>query len=420
MYKRVLHLLSQRPSLTGSGVTLDALVRRAGGQWAQCAAIGVPCEAPLPTVGDLGEDQVFPLMFGPGGDLPFPVPGMSDVMPYASSVWSRMTAGQLDAYRIAWRRHLADVVDAFRPDLIHVHHLWLLASMVKDVAPSVPVVSHSHSTGLRQMKLCPQLAAEVIAGCARNDRFAVLHSQLADDVAATVGVGHERVRVVGAGFRDDLFHATGRSMDGPPRLVYVGKYSAAKGVPWLLDAVERLLRRYPDLQLHVAGDGAGVEAESLRRRMQAMAPSVILHGMLTQPDLAALMRGCTVGVLPSMYEGVPLVLAEAFACGCRVVATALPGVERELAPHMGDALHTIALPRLVGPDTPDPADLDAFVDALTDAIDETLARPPLRPEDIADRLQPLTWDAVFERVQSIWVELLSDTLASTDRGSPER
>lgn len=420
MGNRVLHLLSQRPSLTGSGVTLDALVRRAGSRWSQCAAIGVPVDAAVPPVGGLSEDRVLPLRFGTGGALPFPVPGMSDVMPYTSSVWSRLTAAQLDAYRDAWREHLTGVVKTFRPDLIHVHHLWLLASMIKDVAPTVPVVTHSHSTGLRQMKLCPHLADEVVAGCARNDRFAVLHAQQADEVAVTVGVERRRVRVVGAGFRDDLFHPRGRSPGAPPRLVYVGKYSAAKGVPWLLDAVERLMRRYPDLQLHIAGGGTGSEAESLRRRMVAMAPAVVLHGMLTQSEMAALMRTCTVGVLPSMYEGVPLVLAEAFACGCRLVATALPGVEGELAPHMVGALRTVQLPRLIGPDAPDPADLPAFVDALADAIEETLARPPLRPEDIVGRLRPLTWDAVFERVQSIWLDLFSDTLAPSDRGSHER
>ena len=41
-------------------------------------------------------------------------------------------------------------------------------------------------------------------------------------------------------------------------------------------------------------------------------------------------------VLPSFYEGVPLVLAEAAACGCRLVATALPGVREALAPRFRD------------------------------------------------------------------------------------
>ena len=43
MAQRVLHILAQRPSLTGSGVTLDALVRRAHvAGWEQDVVVGVP------------------------------------------------------------------------------------------------------------------------------------------------------------------------------------------------------------------------------------------------------------------------------------------------------------------------------------------------------------------------------------------
>ena len=54
--------------------------------------------------------------------------------------------------------------------------------------------------------------------------------------------------------------------------------------------------------------------------MLSMAPAVTLHGQLNQPQLAVLMRRCGVCVLPSFYEGLPLVLIEAAACGCRIVA----------------------------------------------------------------------------------------------------
>ena len=40
----ILHVLSQRPSLTGSGITLDALVRHAAPGWNQVVVVGVPLE----------------------------------------------------------------------------------------------------------------------------------------------------------------------------------------------------------------------------------------------------------------------------------------------------------------------------------------------------------------------------------------
>ncbi|HPQ67969.1 MAG TPA: glycosyltransferase family 4 protein [bacterium] len=406
MKPSVLHILSQRPFLTGSGVTLDALVRlaaRAG--WEQRAVVGVPAEEGHPRIGDLPGEQILPLFFE-RHPLTFPVPGMSDVMPYRSTRFSTMTVAQLDAYRAAWRAHLADVLAAFRPNVIHAHHLWIVSSLLKDLAPDIPVVMHCHSTALRQLQLCPHLAEKIVAGCARNEAVVALQPGHVERIAATYGIDRARIHVVGAGYRDELFHTRGReAATSAGQAVYIGKYSAAKGLPWLLDAVERLREEFPHLELHVAGDGAGAEAEALRERMAAMAPLVKMHGQLPQEKLAELLRGCAVCVLPSFYEGVPLVLVEALACGCRLASTALPGVVEVLAPHLGEALELIALPRLSGPDVPLAGDLPAFTDRLTEALRRSLAQPPLREPSCAS-LEPFTWHSTFQRVESVWRSLI--------------
>jgi len=404
---RVLHALSQRPSLTGSGVTLDAMVRHAArAGWDQRVVVGVPADEPAPAVADLSKTRIHPLRFGEC-ELPFPVPGMSDVMPYRSTRFSTMSDEQVEAYVGGWRRHLAEVVARWAPDVIHTHHLWLMSSIMKDVAPEVRVLAHCHATGLRQMELCPHLAGRVRRGCARVDRVVVLHRGHAEEVSAVLDMPLRRIQVIGAGFRERLFHARGREPSDTPRLLFVGKISAAKGLPSLLDAFDVLAADGRDVELHVAGSGEGAEADALRHRMDAMAPRVVQHGHLSQPELARLMRECSVFALPSMYEGLALVIVEAFACGCRLVATALPGVVEQLAPNLGDALELVEPPAMVGVDTPEPAALPAFTVRLREAIERALNAPPLgdpvetRPETIAS----FTWSAVFERVESIWKEL---------------
>ena len=174
---RVLHVLSQRPMLTGSGVTLDALVREAAAAgWDQHVVCGVPAEDDSPMVGELEASHVHPLTFASAGGaedgvLPFPVPGMSDVMPYPSTTWSSMDASQLGLYREAWRAHLSDVIASVQPDVIHAHHGWVLTGITKEVAPSVPVVAHTHGTALRQLELCPGLRDEVIESCRGVDSW---------------------------------------------------------------------------------------------------------------------------------------------------------------------------------------------------------------------------------------------------------
>lgn len=408
MAGRVLHILSQRPGLTGSGVTLEAMVRQAArAGWRQKVVIGTPAPEPAPRIGDLPANAVLPVRFGtPTADLPFPVPGMSDVMPYQSSVWSDLTADQLDRYRTVWREHLARIVAELAPDVIHSHHIWLVTALLKDVAPGVPVVATCHSTGLRQMKLVPRLAAEVQTGCARLDHFCVLRDDHKTSLQQSLQVPATRITVVGAGYRPEVFHPAAHGAGRPTDILYVGKYSHAKGLPWLCEAFSQLQAAHPELRLHVAGDGSGTEAEELRRRLTGMAPTVRLHGQLNQPELAALMRQCGVCVLPSFYEGVPLVLVEAAACGCRLVATALPGVVSHLAPQLGSRLTMVPRPRMVSVDRPHPADLPRFVANLAQALDQAVAGARSAASPDQTDLAPFSWQAVFSRVEEIWRGLI--------------
>ncbi len=401
---RVLHVLSQRPSLTGGGVTLSALAQQAAHRgWAQQAICGVPAGERLPELPGLTRPQLSPLEFG-GAQLDFPVPGMSDVMPYRSIRFSSMTDAQWRAYRDAWADHLGTVIGDFRPDLIHSHHLWLVSSLLKTIVPDLPVVTQCHATGLRQMDLCPDRARRIREDVARNDRFLALHRGDADRIERVLDVDASRIHVVGAGYREDLFHSRGRKDDTDSRVIYVGKYSKAKGLPQLLDVMERLVPRRRRLQLDVVGAGSGPEAAELEQRMRSM-PSVILHGVLTQEQLSERFRAASICVLPSFYEGVPLVLVEAMACGCRAVATDLPGVRDELAPWLDDGLLRVPAPPMQSIDEPRPDGLAEFTDTLTQQIEKALYSSP--EQSSSPDLQRFTWRAVFDRVEAVWRQLLA-------------
>lgn len=68
---------------------------------------------------------------------------------------------------------------------------------------------------------------------------------------------------------------------------------------------------------------------------------------------------------------------EALACGCKVVATDLPGVRPWMEAMLPGALVTwVAPPRMTDVDTPEAADLPLFERALADAIAQALAAPP--------------------------------------------
>lgn len=281
---RVLHCLSQRLGRTGSGVYLQELRKHLE---VEQAVLAVDPEADFPV------------------ELPFGQVGMSDVMPYPSRPFSSLTSHEIEAYLEVFRRALTDAIARFEPDVVHCHHLWLMTSLACQLFPRV--VASCHGTCLRQLDRLPQLAQRVdLTGL--EAAFA-LHEPQRQEIRQRFDVP---VHVVGSGFCDRRFQPPAQRAPGRPRVLFVGKLSQEKGVPWLLDAVEGL-----DLELTLVGAGD----EALRARAGARAVD-----LLSPEDLARAFQHADVFVLPSLSEGLPLVVLEALGSGCRVVVSDLPGL----------------------------------------------------------------------------------------------
>jgi hypothetical protein len=80
------------------------------------------------------------------------------------------------------------------------------------------------------------------------------------------------------------------------------------------------------------------------------------------------------------------------------VASALPGVVDELEHGLGEALETVALPPMIGIDTPDPRGLPAYTGRLEQAVRRGLRAGPVEPL----ALDAFTWRAVFGRIEGLW------------------
>lgn len=194
-------------------------------------------------------------------------------------------------------------------------------------------------------------AARVICACEAN-RYQYLLRHLVDE---------QRVVTIPAGIRtDDIAPLTDRAalrrelqFDDPGiHVVSVGRLADQKRVDWLLRAWQQVERVLPEARLHVVGDGperASLEALArqlglVRCRFAGYQPAG--HRYLQAADLA---------VVTSMFESPGLVVLEAMAAGCPVVANAVdglsesvvPGVTGELAPPAAPGALAEAILRLI-------------------------------------------------------------------------
>jgi len=425
---RILHLLSQRPGRSGSGVFLAALVREAAcrGYPQHVVAAGPPgtTAAELPP---LENGQLTPLLF-PSPEAPFPVPGNSDVMPYPSTVFSQMTGAQIEQYLAAWRRVMEEVRDRFQPDLVHAHHLWLMTALAREVFADRPVVATSHHAELRQLVKAPHLAPLVLPGVRALDRVGVLTSQSAKDTIRAFGVPAAAITVTGAGYRgdwfapasqpravllDDLRERFGVTLPdaAETRLVtFVARLSTAKGVPFLLAAAARLAGVQPSFRLLLVGaSGSGEDGRRLDREVAAASPGVLHLGAQPQEAVARILQVSDAFVLPSLFEGLPLTMLEALGCGCPSVVSALPTIVSWVPEPWRERGWVDLVPALATTrgDEPVAADVPRFVADLAAALARRLARRALPAERrrLAAALRPHSWSAVFDRYERIYGEL---------------
>lgn len=130
------------------------------------------------------------------------------------------------------------------------------------------------------------------------------------------GVAADKVRVIPYGGRLDRFKPVGEPDPQAFTVLFVGSVSIRKGLPYLLQAFARL--RHPNKRLKIVG----AIADDLRPLLPSLpTQGVDFLGAVPNTELAGHYSRADVMVLPSLEEGLALVMAEAMACGCPVVAS---------------------------------------------------------------------------------------------------
>lgn len=400
---KILHVLSQRPDSTGSGIYLQAMLREGAKQgYKNFLLAGLPAgESPhlhglMPAAGHFVRFQ--------GEDLSSDIVGMSDVMPYPSKRWRDLSNLDVESYEKVFGAKLVSLVQDIQPDLIHSHHLWILTALTRRTFPELPVVATCHGSDLRQFHFCEHLRDRVEPDCRRLHHIMALSRAQKSDILHLLGIPEAMVEVVGAGYNQSLFYPEAKTSPNPVKIVYVGKLSRAKGVPWLLKALARLLHQ--PWVLHLVGGGTGAEKEEVLALARPLGTRIMIYGPLHQEDMAAILRKSHLAVLPSFFEGLPLVVLEALAAGCRVVATALPGVVELLEGCQIETVNLVLRPRLKSQDQPYEEDEEVFVQELARALESQIQAAQRQPDlaliEVSKVLEYYSWPAVFARVARVY------------------
>jgi glycosyltransferase involved in cell wall biosynthesis len=409
---KILHLIGQKPGETGSGIYARNIVKVAKSkEYLQCVVAGID-KTDKQYLKAFPKDVLFHPVFFNSKELPFPVPGMSDAMPYSSTKYSEMTEDMFFLWKKAFTAALYKA-GLFKPDLVIVHHLWLLAALGREIFPNTPTIGICHSTEFRQLASAKQFKDYVINGCRKLDGIAALGAYQKNVIEKLYGISGDKVKVVGGGFANEVFYPSKKKLkQDKVKLLYVGKISKAKGVPSLLRVFTNLPIPKDKVELIIAGSGSEAEYEEIMS-MAKKAGNVKLLGLVSQPILSNIMRESHILVLPSFYEGFSLVTVEALASGLRVVVNELPALREWISKELEESgiVKFVKMPKLIDVDTPEPLELPAFEDRLKDGI-LTQIREVEKSDTTSllgwqEMVYKYSWQAIFGKIEDIYSNLLN-------------
>lgn len=368
---RILNIIAQYPGKTGSGTYLQSLItegKKKGHSQGLVAALPLGEEYNNSHI-----DKFYPVYFGTE-KLPFPIVGMSDVMPYESTKYSDLDEEMLRLWMESFKITLIEAIEDFKPDVIISHHLWILTSMVVDISKGIKTIGICHGTDIRQLVNNPQYDDLVTKNIKNLDIIISLSKTQKEEILKYYKVSLAKIQVVGGGFNQDIFYRNNKEkIDNTIKLIYVGKLSYQKGIVSLIKVFKKIKETHPVL-LTIVGSGFGEEESYIRDLGKDK--DIYFEGEVTQEALGNLYRESDIFVLPSFYEGLSLVTVEALASGLLTVVSEIQGLKDFLgqAINQSGAIEYIALPDMRYKSLPEEKDLELFEKNLEIKVKKQIQR----------------------------------------------
>lgn len=299
------------------------------------------------------------------------------------------------------------LVREFRPDIVHAHmfHAALLTRLVRPALPRLRLISTMHTSydGGRLRALAFR-ATDWLSDLSTNvsneaiDTYAE-HGAVARDRMVPIynGIDVHRFQPV-PGARQRIREEFGVPEDCK-LLLAVGRLNWSKDYPNLFQTLARL---DPSFRYRLLVAGEGPHRASLERMVEDMGLSPHVRFLGIRRDVPTLMSAADVFVLSSVKESFGLVVAEAMACECVVVATDAGGIREVMGPD----------PFLVPVKDP-----DALARAIHAACALDGAQMAAHGRTARRRIVE---QFSFERMVSAWMEAYQRLLAGPLAGTPGR
>lgn len=398
---KILHVLAQLPAKTGSGVYFTNVIEGLKNFDVEQAAI-------YATTKDYDFNflnNVYEVEFE-GGDVDFPIVGMSDVMPYTNTLYKNMTEEMIESWTGAFLKKLEKAKEEFNPDVVITHHLWMLSSLVCEIFADKKIIGICHNTDIRQAEKNPKMKEKYVTNLGKLEKVLALSSGQISEISEIFSYSKEDIINLGAGYNEKVFSPLAEyKPKNKVEILYAGKFDESKGFFELIKAFRLLEKKVSGVELDLIGN----LKEEDRTRVYSLvgdSKNIKIYNAMDQKHLGEIMRQKDIFILPSYFEGLGLIAVEALGSGLRVVATEIEGLIEFLGDKINnsDIIEYIAMPTIYDTDKAveeeKPAFIERIVAALELMVERTKKSRPL-PKDLMEEIEHHSWKKKIEIIYNL-------------------
>lgn len=381
----------------GTGIYVDTLAKslvQKGRQVKVLCSDHRPPDKPYPVEAVLfsnGDNESF--------DLDFDIPVFASHSLSRGKKFGQLSETQRLAYVQAFRNRIEDGLYKFRPDIVHVHHGWVIASILEEF--DVPYVITLHGTEYHAFKNYKDYQQDVLRGIHGAQIVVALTEDERNRAIEAYGLDPQRITIITSGTDTDMFKPLDVDKENllrsyaieavdRPVVFFGGRLTDQKGVDTLLWAASTYSKTDERPITLIAGDG------NLRSNLENLAEELKLDtvyflGAQSHEQMVKLFNVADVAAMPSIFEAFGLVALEALACGTPVIAGNVGGFGRIVNNEIGYLMN--------------PGDYETLAEKITIFIRDRF-KEKVKDRAVAYIRQNFSWDKTVENIQKLYEQVL--------------
>lgn len=240
-------------------------------------------------------------------------------------------------------------------DIIHAHD-WLVAYAAKTLKNSydTPIVSTIHATESGRNSGIHDETQRYINDTEwmltyESTEVIVNSNYMKRELQSLFGLPFEKINVVPNGININMFSGIERdyefrrqyALDNEKIILFMGRLVYEKGIQHLISAMPKILQRYHDVKLVIAGKGGMTDELKAQVNSMGIENKVYFTGYMDSKQVCKMYKCADVSVFPSTYEPFGIVALEAMLSGTPVVVSDIGGLN-EIVEHGENGMKSYA------------------------------------------------------------------------------